>query len=370
MNKDFRSLKLKLWLHIMLVTAVMLAVITMVYYLCVNVIFRESLIVFTLKLHAEYGIDLYSYAILHKTDILLVILAVGITVSIYLALNRFTYYIDIISDGVHQVFSNQNNPIVLPQELKDIETNLNTIRYDLKQKELEAKLSEEQKNDLIVYLAHDLKTPLTSIIGYLSLIEESKHLMTENEKDQFSHIAYEKSLRLKILVEELFEIARFNAKNIPLMRRQLPLHYLLSQLSEEFYPLLQEKHLSCIIECKENIMLTADGDQLSRVFDNILRNAICYSDPKTEIKITVNETPEEITLAFINHGLIISEDQLEHIFDKFYRVDEARASNSGGAGLGLAIAKIIVELHGGTIRATSDAESTCFLLRFPKERRA
>ena len=114
-------------------------------------------------------------------------------------------------------------------------------------------------------------------------------------------------------------------------------------------------------------MLTADGDQLGRVFDNILRNAVCYSDADTEISVVVTETGDEVTLAFTNHGIIISEDQLEHIFDKFYRVDEARTTNSGGAGLGLAIAKIIVELHGGTITATSDSSGTCFLLRFPKE---
>lgn len=114
--------------------------------------------------------------------------------------------------------------------------------------------------------------------------------------------------------------------------------------------------------------MTADGDQLGRVFDNILRNAISYSDPGTEITIQVTEEPNDVVLSFVNHGIIISPEQIEHIFDKFYRVDEARATHSGGAGLGLAIAKIIVELHGGTITATSDTSGTCFLLRFPKEK--
>ena len=367
MDKQFRNLRVKLWLRILAMVAVMILAVALVFYILADIVFQDALAALATNISNRYGINVYSYAIIYKKWVLLLLMVIGAAAAIYIGLGRFSYYLNHISDGVRQVFSDRGKPIVLPDELKEMETNLNTIRYDLKQRELEAKLNEQQKNDLIVYLAHDLKTPLTSIIGYLSLIEESNELMTEAQKDQFAHIAFQKSQRLKVLVDELFEITRFNAKNIPLMRRQIPLHYLLTQLFEEFYPLLKEKNLTYRMECAEDIMLTADGDQLGRVFDNILRNAVCYSDADTEISVVVTETGDEVTLAFTNHGIIISEDQLEHIFDKFYRVDEARTTNSGGAGLGLAIAKIIVELHGGTITATSDSSGTCFLLRFPKE---
>lgn len=368
MSQEFRSLKIKLWLRILAVVALVLCGVAILFYLCVDVVFREPLIDLTMAIYRRYGFDLYSFAIIHKTDFLLLAFVVGAICAIYIALRRFSYYLNLISDGVRQVFSDQEKPIALPDELKEMESNLNAIRYDLKQKELEAKMNEEQKNDLIVYLAHDIKTPLTSIIGYLSMIEESHGLLNEEQKDKFSHIAYEKALRLEVLVEELFEITRFNAKNIPLVKRQIPLYYLLEQLQEEFYPLLQEKGLTCQIQCPEEITLLADGDQLGRVFDNLLRNAVCYSDSGSEILIQVTETTNQVTLDFINHGVIISPEQLEHIFDKFYRVDEARATYSGGAGLGLAIAKIIVELHGGDITAKSDMNGTCFTVRFPKEK--
>lgn len=367
MNKEYRNLRIKIWMTIFLYIVLLVSIVTLVFYLCTEVIFRSLFLQVSGDLSSVFGVDFYGFAISHKNDLLKVLLAATVLVAIYLGLRKVSDYQNQIGDAVRQVFSDQGKPIVLPDELKTIETDLNTIRYDLKQREMEAKLNEEQKNDLIVYLAHDLKTPLTSIIGYLSLIEESHDVLPEKEKDHFAHIAYEKSLRMEVLVDELFEITRFNAKSIPLTQRQIPLFYLLQQLQEEFYPLLQEKRLTCIIECEEDIQLLADGDQLARVFDNILRNAICYSDPGTEIRIQVEDTEEAVFLSFTNHGLIISEDQLEHIFDKFYRIDEARGSNSGGAGLGLAIAKIIVELHGGTIRASSDETGTCFSLCFPKK---
>ena len=232
--------------------------------------------------------------------------------------------------------------------------------------ELEAEEGEKKKNDLVIFLAHDLKTPLTSIVAYLSMLDSHPD-MPEEERAKYTHIALEKSIRLGELINEFFDITRYNLQQIELEPIEINLSFMLEQLADELYGVLQEKHLSCQVNVEENLVVYGDPDKLARVFDNILRNAIAYCYENTRIEIEAQEKGGKVEIVFTNRGDRIPGDMLQTIFEKFYRVDGSRSSGTGGAGLGLAIAKEIVELHGGRIMARSDDLKTQFIVTLPSK---
>ena len=253
--------------------------------------------------------------------------------------------------------SSQN--VELPDEMIKFSEKLNKIKYEYALSKKMAKEAEQKKNDLIMYMAHDLKTPLTSVIGYLSLLNEEKEISKELQ-EKYIKIALNKSLRLEELTNQFFEITRYNLKDMPITRTKIDLVMLMEQLVEEFYPMLEERHLKLKVAKPDFLMYSADGDKLARAFGNLLRNAISYSYENTTIKIKLFENENDVKIIFENEGATIPEYKLEKIFDKFYRGDEARQTNNGGTGLGLAITKEIVELHNGTINATSSNETIKF----------
>lgn len=224
----------------------------------------------------------------------------------------------------------------------------------------------QRKNDLITYLAHDLKTPLTSVIGYLSLLEEVPELPAE-QKAKYIKIALDKSLRLERLINEFFDITRYNLHEMVLETQTFDLSYLLRQLTEEFYPLVQAKGSSIQLEIPDSLPMQGDPDKLARVFQNLLKNAVSYSYPGCPILVHGAEEPDCIRLTVENQGKTIPAYRLDSIFEKFFRLDESRSTDSGGAGLGLAIAREIVTLHGGTIGVTSRQEHTVFTVVLPKK---
>ena len=254
---------------------------------------------------------------------------------------------------------------VFPAGYEEIAMQMTAIKNDMQRREQTLKEEVSRKNDLIVYLAHDLKTPLTSVIGYLSLLEEAPD-MPAAQKAKYVHISLEKALRLEQLINEFFEITRYNLQQIVLEKERIDLSYMLIQMADEFYPILQGHGNTVQVQAKEGIMIYCDPLKLARVFNNILKNAVAYSYPDTVIEIEVQEREEEIVVLFCNHGRTIPKQKLETIFEKFFRLDSARATNTGGAGLGLAIAKDIVELHGGTIMAESENELTTFTVTLPQ----
>lgn len=222
-----------------------------------------------------------------------------------------------------------------------------------------------RKNDMIAYLAHDLKTPLTSVIGYLSLLDEASDMPAE-QRGKYIHISLDKALRLEKLINEFFDITRFNLQQITLEKETTDLHYMLLQMSDEFYPILKEHSNTIELHASDHLAADVDAPKLARVFNNILKNAIAYSDADTPIIITAKETETTCWITFQNRGKTIPEQKLDSIFEKFFRLDDARTSNTGGAGLGLAIAKEIVTLHGGTISAASENETTTFTVTLPR----
>ena len=284
----------------------------------------------------------------------------------YAALSKMVKYLNQVETGIDNIVLDSADSIHMITELKPIETRLNEIKQILKRQEQEVIEGEKKKNDLIVFLAHDLKTPLTSIVAYLTMLDSYQD-MPEEERQRYTHIALEKSIRLGELISEFFEITKFNLQDIVLEPVELNLSMMLEQLADELYGVLREKNLTCEVGAAEDMVVYGDADKLARVFDNILRNAVSYCYPNTKIRIQAEMTEEGNRIVFSNRGKQIPKEQLGTIFEKFYRLDEARHSTTGGAGLGLAIAKEIVELHGGTIWAESDDEETRFIVMLPKK---
>lgn len=253
---------------------------------------------------------------------------------------------------------------VFPREYAEISAQMAEIKSNMQRHEQVLEQEAVRKNDLITYLAHDLKTPLTSVIGYLSLLEEAPDMPAE-QKAKYVHITLDKALRLEKLINEFFEITRYNLQQIILEKESIDLSFMLVQMTDEFYPLLRERGNTVDLKTRENLTVYGDSEKLARVFNNILKNAIAYSDAGTEIRIWTEDDDRSVRIYFCNQGRTIPKQKLEAIFEKFFRLDDARATNTGGAGLGLAIAKEIVTLHGGTITADSADRVTTFMVCLP-----
>lgn len=221
-----------------------------------------------------------------------------------------------------------------------------------------------RKDDLVTYLAHDLKTPLASVVGYLSLLQEAPDLPVE-QRSRFTGIALDKAHRLDALIEEFFDITRFDFHDIVLTRGYVDLSLLLAQVADEFYPALAEQGKCAEVDAPLNLTVLIDGDKMARVFNNVMKNAIAYSYEGSVIRISASRAGGSVTVRFENQGDPIPAAKLGTIFEKFYRLDAARATNRGGAGLGLAIAKEIVTAHGGNISCESTPERTVFTIVLP-----
>ncbi len=247
----------------------------------------------------------------------------------------------------------------------EISTQMVEIKAAMQRHEQILKEEASRKNDLITYLAHDLKIPLTSVIGYLSLMDEAPD-MPEAQKARYVHITLDKACRLEKLINEFFEITRYNLQQIILEKETIDLYYMLVQMADEFYPVLSARGNTIRLSVGEDMTVYGDSEKLARVFNNILKNAVSYSYENTEIEIGAEKVEDGLKITFRNRGKTIAREKLEFLFEKFFRMDEARATHTGGAGLGLAIAKEIVTLHGGTITAESENEVTTFCVILPE----
>ncbi len=279
-------------------------------------------------------------------------------------INSFIKYFSEINRGIDALVTENAGDVILSQELAATERKINSIKHTLEKRKSDALLAEQRKNDLIVYLAHDLKTPLTSVIGYLTLLRDEPQISQEL-RCRYTEIALDKAERLEELISEFFDITRFNLTALTLETERLHLSRMLEQLASEFHPILAERELRWSLNIAPDIMLAGDADKLARAFDNLIRNAVNYSYAGTEISLYAQTEADMVKIMIKNSGKTIPPDKLSHIFEQFYRADAARSSATGGAGLGLAIAKEIVELHGGTITAASANECTIFIVTLP-----
>ncbi len=375
MKNNYRKLKFSILLQTVLVTALTVLVggflldfvIDGVYNEKFGSIFVEILTTFDVK--EKTAIDLYWRLIgNNKTFFMVVGFLLLFALFFYVALSKMTRYLDQVGDGIENIVSDSTEPIRLITELKPIEIRLNEIKATLKRQELESIEGEKRKDDLVLFLAHDLKTPLTSIVAYLTMLDSHPEMDAE-EREKYIHIAHDKAIRLGELINEFFDITRYNLQNMELETVDINLSLMLEQLADELYGVLQEKRLSCEVEVEDNLEVSGDPDKLARVFDNILRNAIAYCYEDTTIQIHAATKKNDVEIIFTNRGDKIPGTMLQTIFEKFYRVDGSRSSGTGGAGLGLAIAKEIVELHGGSVRAKSDDIKTQFIVTLPTRKK-
>jgi two-component system sensor histidine kinase VanS len=265
---------------------------------------------------------------------------------------------------MQQLLTESDQEIELSPEMEPIAKEMNKIKSALRKKEQDAQNAEQRKNDLVVYLAHDIKTPLTSVIGYLSLLDEAPDMPAE-QKAKYVNITLEKAFRLEQLINEFFEITRYNLQTILLEKQEINLSYMLLQMADEFYPQLSASGKAAVVNAPDELLIYADPDKLARVFNNIMKNAIAYGYNDSVIKIDAALQEADVLITISNQGNTIPAHKLETIFDKFFRLDDARSSSTGGAGLGLAIAKSIVTAHGGTIQAESKEEQTVFTVILP-----
>lgn len=296
--------------------------------------------------------------------LMFIVWLVYVILSLYRMIKKIFSYINAIVESSNNWFTKDTDYITLPDELSDLEKKLNYLKRESLTNEKLARENEQKKDELIVYLAHDIKTPLTSMIGYLSILNEMDD-MPKKQQEKYIKIALDKSYRLEELINELFDVARFNSEKIILGKEELNLNLMLAQIIDDFYPTLSELNKKIELNNEQQIMLVADPDKLGRVFNNLIKNAINYSAENSNIRINVRKNEYNIIVDIINEGRQIPKEKLDQIFEKFYRLDSSRISKTGGSGLGLAIAKDIVQLHGGQIKAISSEKETLFRVELP-----
>lgn len=272
-------------------------------------------------------------------------------------------YVGKISDAMNSIAEGDLNTtvdVVGDDEFSLMAESLNKMVEEIRKLMDKERESERTKNELITNVAHDLRTPLTSIIGYLELLSGKVQLPPEMQK-KYIDIAYSKSRRLEKLIEDLFGFTKMNYGKIAMHVSQVDIVKLLGQLLEEFYPNFADKGLS--YELQSNVpakIITADGNLLARLFDNLINNAIKYGAEGKRIIVKINAEDETVQISVTNYGYVIPAEELPLIFEKFYRVEQSRSTHTGGTGLGLAIVKNIVDMHGGTISVKSDLDGTVF----------
>ncbi|MCA9766906.1 MAG: GHKL domain-containing protein [Carnobacterium sp.] len=274
-----------------------------------------------------------------------------------------TQYFREINKGIDSLLADSKEEIRLSPEMFPFEKKLSTVKHILEQSKLEIEISEQRKNDLVMYLAHDIRTPLTSIIGYLNLLIEEPDMPIE-KRSKYTDITLVKAYHLEKMINEFFEITRYNSQKIILSKESIDLYYMLVQISDEL-SVLSAHGNTVVIKSDKNPTIIADANELARVFNNILGNAALYSYPDTEIIISIHEMQDKIIVSFQNKGERISGEKISLLFEKFYRGDESRVSNKGGTGIGLTIAKEIISLHGGTINVFCEKDMVLFSVELP-----
>lgn len=368
LDKDFQTFYTKVFIRL---TVMFFMAVLLIYFLRFTVLrgrFADFIIdflqsAFLMEYDAAYS--LYTQVFRNHMDMIMIIaLVIEFLIIFRIFLRWFTKYFEEIGKGMDSLIEDGAAEVSLSPELLPMERKLNTIKHIIATQRRDMSAAEQRKNDLIMYLAHDLKTPLASVIGYLSLLRDEEKISDEL-REKYLSVSLDKAERLEDLINEFFEISKYNLTTITLQYSKINLRRLLEMLLYEFQPMLKEKNLKCNLHVPEDIIMRCDANRMQRVFDNLLRNAVIYSFNGTDINIRVTRQEENIMISFTNHGDTIPVEKLERIFEQFYRLDASRSTSSGGAGLGLAIAKQIVELHHGTVQARSKDEVIEFEVILP-----
>lgn len=353
--------------HIRVITNVIYSAVVS----CLVVVFLVTNLTMIGTYAVESGKEGSLISIFYEPDTVIILLYVltGIVIfaAVFLVLQgRSMSYISKISTAMRNISDGDLNTaveVVGDDEFADMAANLNRMVEEIRELMDKERESERTKNELITNIAHDLRTPLTSIIGYLELLSNTAVIDPDMQR-KYIDITYTKAKRLQKLIEDLFGFTKLNYGKISMRISKVDIVKLLSQLLEEFYPVFMERGLA--YELQSNVpakVIKADGNLLARLFDNLINNAIKYGTEGKKILVKVHGTDTIVTVSVTNYGYVIPKEELPLLFDKFYRVEQSRSVNTGGTGLGLAIAKNIVDMHGGTINVTSDLKGTVFTVK-------
>jgi signal transduction histidine kinase len=312
------------------------------------------------------------FVLLHESvGVIPTMIIVGLVLFVfYVVVLSFRHirYLEEIGRAVQRLSTGQLDhkiPIRTRDEMGKLAENINIMSAKLKSSMEEERQAVQAKQELITNVSHDLRTPLTSIKGYLQYIHENRY-KDEVELMYYADIAYQKTLRLERMVNDLFEYTRVAYGQTKLKLVPIDLRELLGQLSAELRLMAEEAGMELAMDGpEERVMIKADGDKLVRVFENLISNAVRYGRDGRRVDIRLRQSGEMAEVRVINYGEPIPRKDLPYIFDRFHRVDKSRSADTGGTGLGLAIARNIVELHQGTITAASDEAQTCFTVKLP-----
>ena len=296
---------------------------------------------------------------LNKGDSMLTIFIVTIVVfciMFFVITRRELEYINRLNLGLMKI-ANGNFDYKVDvkgmDEISQIAENINHMSEKLYKSREEQKISEEKKDLFIMNISHDLRTPLTSVIGYIDLIKKA---CTEQDNyvqvKKYADIAYNKAERLNTLINDFFEYNKINFGMMSLNKMKIDMNEFLRQAVSEMIPVAMDKEANIKLKLPESrLESNVDPEKMSRVMENILMNAVRYSDKKSEIKVSLYEKENKAVIVVENKCSSFNKDKIEFIFDKFYKGDSSRSTKNSGAGLGLAIAKSIIEIHGGCINA-------------------
>lgn len=371
---DFSQLKKKLLLQLVAMAIGSVLFIFGLYFFVLGGRFADSVVAiiqYFLRRDYEEALSLYVRVFRNNMDFWIIFaILIAFFILFWFSTSRFIKYFREINLAINSLLDSDYHEVTLSNELAPVQNKITTVHQTLEKRKADKEQAEQRKNELIMYLAHDIRTPLTSIIGYLSLLDEAPEMPTE-QRAKYTSITLDKAYRLENLINQFFEISRYNLNEMVLEPEFFDLHYLMLQLADELYPTVQAQHKQIQIDTTtDSLYLAGDPDKLARVFNNVLRNAISYSQPNSTIRIHMAQNEAATTITFTNTGKTIPAHKLDSIFEKFYRLDDARSTDIGGAGLGLAIAKEIVELHSGSISATSEDGVTTFTIILPTPNQA
>lgn len=273
-----------------------------------------------------------------------------------------------ISDRIIDIADGQSDEKIIIErqdEIGEIAGRINEMTEQINQLITSERDALQSNKDLIACVAHDLRTPITSVKGYLDLALDTKHYDLE-QRQKYVRIAQTKANRLEYLIHDLFNYTKLTSGEITLHRSKIDLVQLVEQMVEEFYPLFQEEELECTTKYNISYLeMNMDGELIARAVQNLLSNAIKYGKDGKHVYVELECLEQEVQIRVTNYGLVIPEESIKHLFDKFYRVERSRNVKTGGTGLGLNIAQEIVHLHGGRIQVTSGASGTCFTIALP-----
>lgn len=328
-----------------------------------------------IRIPTAWLIPVYEFMTLHQVVLIPAGLMLGCLIifacAFFTTIARFSYTVE-YAKRLSRTSDEKEIETISPKReevqplLRDIDMRLQTIGTHWKETLSKVKREEQRKSELIVYLAHDLRTPLTSMLGYLTLLQDEDEIPLALRK-KYLGIVLDKGERLEELMGEFFDITRYNLSNVTLSTDRINLTRLLEQVVFEYRPMFAEVNLSAELHSEPDVMVVCDPEKIQRVLDNILKNAMNYSYSNTTIKLRCFEERKHVCLVIENEGDTIPKESLERVFDQFFRVDKARNSRKGGTGIGLAIAKDIVEAHNGRIYAESENHIVRFVIHLPKD---